>query len=139
MESKETTEQDPLTCWVPHLAGGLPSQDAFYLSENPNLPVGRYQIDVPKDVPVKAFWSISVYNKDGYFQKNAEGVYNINSQSGKANPDGSMTVNLGGCDDSSRVNCIPLTQGWNYVVRLYRPDASVIEGKWTFPAVQKSN
>ncbi|MGD8932419.1 MAG: DUF1214 domain-containing protein [Chromatiales bacterium] len=137
--SKETTEQ------VPHLLGaafgwgGLPSQDAFYLSINPNLPIGRYQIDVPKDVPVKAFWSISVYNKDGYFQKNDKGVYNINSQSGKANPDGSMTVNLGGCDDASRINCIPLTQGWNYTVRLYRPDASVIDGKWTFPAVQKSN
>lgn len=137
--SKETTEQ------VPHLLGaafgwgGLPSQDAFYLNVNPNLPIGRYQIDVPKDVPVKAFWSVSVYNKDGYFQKNDKGVYNINSQSGKTNPDGSMTVNLGGCDDASRINCIPLTQGWNYAVRLYRPDASVIDGKWTFPAVQKSN
>lgn len=136
--SKETTKQ------VPHLLGaafgwgGLPSQDAFYLNVNPNLPIGRYQIDVPKDVPVKAFWSVSVYNKDGFFQKNDKGVYNINSQSGKANPDGSMTVNLGGCDDTSRVNCIPLTEGWNYAVRLYRPDASVIDGKWTFPAVQKS-
>ena len=137
--SKETTQQ------VPHLLGaafgwgGLPSQDAFYLNVNPDLPIGRYQIDVPKDVPVKAFWSVSVYNKDGYFQKNDKGVYNINSQSGKANPDGSMTVNLGGCDDVSRINCIPLTEGWNYAVRLYRPDPSVIDGKWTFPAVQKSN
>ncbi|MGE0053090.1 MAG: DUF1214 domain-containing protein [Hyphomicrobium sp.] len=136
--SKETTEQ------VPHLLGaafgwgGLPSQDAFYLNVNPDLPVGRYQIDVPKDVPVKAFWSVSVYNKSGYFQENDKGVYNINSESGKTNPDGSMTVNLGGCDDASRVNCIPLTEGWNYAVRLYRPDASVIDGKWTFPAVQKS-
>jgi len=137
--SKETTQQ------VPHLLGaafgwgGLPSQDAFYLNVNPDLPIGRYQIDVPKNVPVKAFWSVSVYNKDGYFQKNDKGVYNINSQSGKANPDGSMTVNLGGCDDASRINCIPLTEGWNYAVRLYRPDASVIDGKWTFPAVKKSN
>ncbi len=137
--SKETTKQ------VPHLLGaafgwgGLPSEDAFYLSVNPNLPVGRYQIDVPKDVPVKAFWSVSVYNKDGFFQKNNKGVYNINNQSGVANPDGSMTVNLGGCDDASRVNCIPLTEGWNYTVRLYRPDASVIDGTWTFPAAKKSD
>jgi hypothetical protein len=137
--SKETTQQ------VPHLLGaafgwgGLPSQDAFYLNVNPDLPVGKYEIDVPKDVPVKAFWSVSVYNKDGFFQKNSLGVYNINSQSGKPNPDGSMTVNLGGCDDASRINCIPLTEGWNYAVRLYRPDESVIDGKWTFPAAQKSN
>jgi hypothetical protein len=136
--TRETTQQ------VPHLLGaafgwgGLPSEDAFYLNVNPDLPIGRYQIDVPKDVPVKAFWSVSVYNKEGYFQKNALGVYNINSQSGKANPDGSMTVNLGGCDDASRINCVPLTDGWNYAVRLYRPDESVIDGKWTFPAVQES-
>jgi len=137
--SKETTEQ------VPHLLGaafgwgGLPSQDAFYLNFNPDLPLCRYQIAVPKNVPVKAFWSVSVYNKNGYFEKNNKGVFNINSQSGKTNPDGSMTVNLGGCDDSTRINCIPVTEGWNYTVRLYRPDASVIDGKWTFPAVQKSN
>ncbi|MEJ2751807.1 MAG: DUF1214 domain-containing protein [Chloroflexota bacterium] len=137
--SKETTEQ------VPHLLGaafgwgGLPSEDAFYVPVTPNLPVGSYQIDVPKDVPVKAFWSVSVYNKDGFFQKNDKSVYNINRSSGKPNPDGDMTVNLGGCDDASRINCIPLTEGWNYTVRLYRPEASVIDGKWTFPAVQKSN
>jgi len=137
--SKETAKQ------VPHLLGaafgwgGLPSEDAFYLSITPDLPVGRYHIDVPKDVPVKAFWSVSVYNKDGFFEKNDKGVYNINSQSGKANPDGSMTVNLGGCDDASRVNCIPLTEGWNYTVRLYRPEASVVDGTWTFPAAKESN
>jgi hypothetical protein len=136
--SAETTKQ------VPHLLGaafgwgGLPSEDAFYLNVNPELPVGSYQIDVPVDVPVEAFWSVSVYNKDGFFQQNDKGVYNINSQSGKANADGSMTVNLGGCDDVSRVNCIPLTDGWNYVVRMYRPDQSVIDGSWTFPAAQRS-
>lgn len=136
--SKETTQQ------VPHLLGaafgwgGLPSEDAFYMNVNPDLPVGRYQIDVPADVPVKAFWSVSVYNKDGFFQKNDKGVYNINSQAGTANPDGSMTVNLGGCEDATRVNCVPLTEGWNYVVRLYRPDASVVDGSWIFPAVTAS-
>jgi hypothetical protein len=137
--SKETTEQLPHILGAACGWGGLPSEDAFYLSVTPDLPIGSYQIDVPKDVPVKAFWSVSVYNKDGYFQKNDKGTYNINSQSGEANADGSVTVNLGGCDDASRINCVPLTEGWNYTVRLYRPDASVIDGKWTFPAVQKSN
>ena len=49
-----------------------------------------------------------------------------------------MTVNLGGCEDATRVNCVPLTEGWNYVVRLYRPDASVVDGSWIFPAVTAS-
>jgi hypothetical protein len=45
-----------------------------------------------------------------------------------------MTIHLGGCEDD-RVNCLPLMEGWNYVVRMYRPEPEVIDGSWTFPAV----
>jgi len=114
--------------------GGLPAEEAFYLNVNPNLPVGEYQLTV-KDVPVKAFWSISVYNKDGYFQKNEFNAYSVNNISGTPNKDGSFTVHFGGCEDK-RVNCIPLTEGWNYSVRLYRPEPAILDGKWTFPSVQ---
>ncbi|WP_206198109.1 DUF1254 domain-containing protein [Shimia sediminis] len=118
--------------------GGLPEEDAFYLTVEPNLPIGEYKIDVPADVPVDAFWSVSVYNAGGFFEKNAKGVYNINSVSGARNDDGSMTVHLGGCGDG-RVNCVPLPEGWNYAVRLYRPHPEVIDGSWTFPAAEPVN
>ena len=114
--------------------GGLPVEEAFYLNVNPDLPVGEYQLTV-KDVPVDSFWSISVYNKDGFFEKNALDVYSVNDVSGTPNKDGSFTVHFGGCEDK-RVNCIPLTEGWNYVVRLYKPRPEVIDGSWTFPDVQ---
>jgi hypothetical protein len=112
--------------------GGLPIEDAYYLNVNPNLPVGAYRITV-KDVPVDAFWSVSVYNKDGYFQKNDFNAYNVNNISGIPNKDGSFTVHLGGCKDK-RVNCVPLTEGWNYTVRLYKPRKALLDGKWVFPA-----
>ncbi len=32
-----------------------------------------------KDVPVEAFWSIGVYNKDGFFEPNALNVNSVNS------------------------------------------------------------
>lgn len=115
--------------------GGLPEEDAYYLNVNPNLPVGEYQITV-KDVPVKAFWSISMYNADGYFQDNPFDAYSVNNLTGKPNDDGSVTVNLGGCEDQ-RVNCLPLTEGWNYVVRMYRPEQAVLDGTWVFPDAQK--
>lgn len=114
--------------------GGLPEEEAYYINVSPNLPVGEYQINA-KDVPVDAFWSVSVYNKDGYFEENDLGVYNVNNISGEPNEDGSFTVNLGGCEDK-RVNCIPLTDGWNYVVRLYKPRAEILDGSWTFPTAQ---
>ncbi len=114
--------------------GGLPEDEAFYLNVNPGLPVGEYQVTV-KDVPVDGFWSISVYNKDGYFQENKFNAYNVNSVSGAPSKDGSFTVNLGGCE-SRRPNCIPLTEGWNYAVRLYRPRPEVLNGSWKFPSVE---
>lgn len=114
--------------------GGLPESAAFYISVVPNLPVGQYKLDVPAAVPVGAFWSVSLYNADGFFEQNSLGAYNINSVMGKRNPDGSMTVHLGGCDDG-RVNCLPIMDGWNYTVRLYQPAPEILNGKWTFPAV----
>ena len=30
-------------------------------------------------------------------------------------------------------NMLPITPGWNYLVRLYRPRAEVLDGTWKFP------
>lgn len=114
--------------------GGLPEDEAFYLNVEPNLPVGAYKIHV-KDVPVDAFWSISMYNKDGYFQENEYNAYSINNITGVQNKDGSYTIHFGG--DPNSVNYLPITEGWNYVVRLYRPRKEIIDGEWVFPEVEK--
>lgn len=115
--------------------GGLPEDEAFYLNVEPGLPVGEYRITVPADVPVDAFWSVSLYNADGFFEANAQDAYVVNSVSGAPNDDGSITVHFGGCDDD-RPNCLPVMDGWNYTVRLYQPGPSVIDGSWQFPAVE---
>lgn len=112
--------------------GGLPEEEAFYVNVDPGLPVDEYQIEVPADVPAGAFWSVSLYNANGFFEKNALGAYSVNSVSGQRNDDGSLTIHLGGCADG-RVNCLPLMEGWNYTTRLYRPGPEVIDGSWTFP------
>lgn len=115
--------------------GGLPENQAAYLNIEPGLPVGEYKIEVPTDVPVGQFWSVTVYDVEGYFAKNDLGHYSINSITGTKNEDGSTTVHLGGCDDG-RVNCIPIVDGWNYAVRQYQPGASILDGSWVFPAVE---
>src|SRR6185295_12950362 len=60
--------------------GGNPDKDATYLSITPAKNDGAtvYKLNV-KNVPVDAFWSISVYNEKGYFEKNAFGAYSLNS------------------------------------------------------------
>lgn len=111
--------------------GGLPDKDAAYINVQPNLPVGEYELTV-KDVPVKGFWSISLYNAKGYFQKNDLNAYNLNNLIAKPNSDGSYTIRFGGCGGGVE-NCLPIMEGWNYAVRMYEPDQSILDGKWTFP------
>ncbi len=118
--------------------GGLPEREAFYMGVDRGLPPGEYKIEVPAEVPVGAFWSISLYNARGFFEPNARNAYNVNSITGTRNDDGSMTVHLGGCEDD-RVNCLPIMEGWNYVVRMYQPSADILDGSWMFPAAQPVN
>ena len=115
--------------------GGLPVYEAAYITRNEPQPAGKYQLTV-KDVPVDGFWSISIYNKDGYFQENKFNSYSINNLTGEANKDGSFTINFGGCEDG-RSNCLYVMDGWNYAVRLYRPHKVIQEGKWLFPEPQR--
>jgi hypothetical protein len=114
--------------------GGLPEREAFYVSEEPHLPVGSYRITA-KDVPVDAFWSVTVYDADGFFEPNDLGAYSVNNISGVKNDDGSVTVNLGGSGDQP--NSLPLTDGWNYTVRMYRPRPEILDGTWTFPKYER--
>ncbi|MGH3214969.1 MAG: DUF1214 domain-containing protein [Trebonia sp.] len=113
--------------------GGLPGHEATYLNVNPGLPPGEYQLTV-RDVPVDGFWSISLYNAAGYFEPSNRGAYSVNNLTATPNEDGSVTVHFGGCGDG-RPNCLPIMDGWNYLVRLYRPRAEILDGTWTFPAI----
>ncbi|BBX23835.1 hypothetical protein MTER_32460 [Mycolicibacter terrae] len=119
--------------------GGNPETDALYLNVTPARNDGNtvYRVTV-KDVPVKAFWSVSVYNKNGYFTENPQQAYSVNDITAEKAQDGSVTVQFGGCSANmvNATNCLPITPGWNYLVRLYQPQQEILSGKWVFPAAQ---
>lgn len=115
-------------------AWGLnPDRDAIYLNVFPEKNDGAtaYRLTVG-DVPVDAFWSVTVYDKAGFFQPNALNAYSINSVTGKRGDDGKITIQFGNCGQETP-NCLPVTPGWNYMVRLYRPRAEILDGSWSFP------
>ncbi|MGM4893175.1 DUF1254 domain-containing protein [Tardiphaga sp. 839_C3_N1_4] len=119
--------------------GGNPDKDATYLSFSPSKNDGStiYKLNV-KDVPVDAFWSVSLYNAAGYYEKNQYNAYSLNNITSKKNADGSVSIQFGGCDGKIP-NCLPIMKGWNYTVRLYRPRAEILSGKWKFPEAQAVN
>lgn len=116
--------------------GGNPERDALYLNVTPAQNDGktRYQLNVGR-VPVDAFWSITVYNADGYLQPNPLNAYALNNLTAQRGADGSVKVQFGGCD-GQQPNCLPITPGWNYMVRLYQPQASILDGHWNFPQAE---
>lgn len=116
--------------------GGLPDAEASYVGVSPDLPVGEYELTVGPDVPVDGFWSISVHNAEGYFEPNERGAYSVNNITARHNDDGSVTVRFGGDGDPER-NSLPITEGWNYLVRLYRPRPEILSKAWTFPTLAK--
>jgi hypothetical protein len=113
--------------------GGNPDTDAQYLNVTPSVNdgVATYRFSV-KDVPVDAFWSVTVYDATGHFRKNALNAYSLNSITAKKSADGTVTVQFGGCD-GKLPNCLPVMKGWNYMVRLYRPRPEILNGTWKFP------
>lgn len=119
--------------------GGNPDRDAAYLNLTPATIDGStvYKLNVG-NVPVNAFWSVSVCNADGYFERNPYNAYALNNLTAKKSGDGSIVIQFGGCDGKIP-NCLPAVKGWNYTVRLYRPRAEILDGKWNFPELQPVN
>ncbi|EHR02251.1 DUF1254 domain-containing protein [Bradyrhizobium sp. WSM471] len=113
--------------------GGNPRSAAdyqsFYPPQNDGKTVHRLTV---KDVPVDGFWSVSLYDAKGFFQKNPLNAYSLNNLTAKPAPDGSVTIQFGACDGNVP-NCLPIMPGWNYTARLYRPRKEILNGTWTFP------
>jgi hypothetical protein len=112
--------------------GGLPMTEASYVGVDPQQPVGFYDLTM-RDVPVDAFWSVSVYNAEGFFEPNPENSYTVNSVTGVRDEDGAITVHFTPPGEATLPNSIPLPEGWNYLVRLYRPRPEFLDGSWQVP------
>ena len=118
------------------LWGGNPEKDATYLNftpaKNDGTTVHRLTVGT---VPVDGFWSISLYDAKGYFEPNTYDAYTLNNLTAQKDANGLVTIQFGGCDGKIP-NCLPIMQGWNYTVRLYRPHIEILNGKWKFPEAQ---
>jgi hypothetical protein len=141
MYGAEENEVDPVRHSIGSamLWGGAAEKDALYLPITPVRNDGTtiYRLTV-RDVPVDGFWSVTVYNSEGYIEPNQYASYSVNSYTAVKGPDGSVTVQFGGCDDKIP-NCLPTMKGWNYTARLFRPRPEILDGRWKFPLAAPEN
>jgi hypothetical protein len=114
--------------------GLFPEQDATYLNYSGGHDYrvchqATYQ--VPEN---KAFWSITVYGNDG-FMKSDNNI--VNSSNVKLNADCTFTVYFGSVKTCGDVpNRLDTTEGWNFLMRIYRPCKSVLEGAYKLPGAK---
>jgi hypothetical protein len=111
--------------------GLLPGTEATYFSYPGGHPITVCRTatySVPKN---RAFWSITVYDAKGFI---ASENSIVNSSTVKLNSDGTFTVFFGSkelCGDVR--NRIDTPEGWNFMMRVYRPDPSVLNGGYALP------
>ena len=113
--------------------GGMTSKQAVYPNFQPeNSNPATLTL---KDVPVDAFWSITVYDQGGWI--NGE-KFNINSSFAKVNDNGEYIIHFGG--DKSADNYLDTFEGWNFILRMYQPTEEYFDGSWKVPElIQQKN
>jgi hypothetical protein len=113
-------------------AWGLnPDEDATYLMYSGEHDPGKGYTATYRVPENGAFWSITVYGDDGYM-KSENAI--LNSSNVKLNADGSFTAFFGSkelCGDVP--NRLDVTPGWNFLLRVYRPGRSVLDGSYVLP------
>jgi len=130
--------------------GGNVIEDAFYplaLNDADGKPLSgehRYTLTFEKGAwpPADAFWSMTLYDIEGYLVDNPLDRYAIGDRSGVApNPDGSLTIYIQGespgKDKEANWLPAPKTGLFKVALRLYMPRESVLDGSWVPPALAR--
>jgi hypothetical protein len=131
------------------LGANLP-EDAIYpinLADDAGQPLNgasNYAIHFDKGAtpPVDAFWSITLYDGQGYQVANGLDRFAVSSwMKFKYNPDGSLDLYFQNASPgpAKEANWLPAPNGpFNLTMRLYAPKSDALTGKWNPPSVTKA-
>ena len=130
------------------LGANLP-EDAIYpmnLADDTGKPLdGSHQYTLHFDKgatpPVNAFWSVTLYDAEGFQVPNALNRFAVSSwMPFKTNADGSLDLNFQNESPGKdkEANWLPAPKGaFNLCLRLYGPKSDALTGKWNPPAVHQ--
>jgi hypothetical protein len=131
--------------------GALPADEAVYWSavldaDGGELQGGvRYRLQVPPDVPARAFWSLSLYERlpDGrlFHVDNPIRRYAVGNRTPGllADADGGLTLMLAPDDPGPGANWLPTPAKGRITVifRAYLPEEALLQAKWRLPPIEK--
>ncbi|ARM88342.1 hypothetical protein RHEC894_CH02041 [Rhizobium sp. CIAT894] len=132
------------------LGANLP-EDAIYplnLADENGQPLdggNNYAIHFDKDQipPVQAFWSVTLYDDEGFQVANSLNRFAVSSwMPFKYNADGSLDLYFQNESPGKDMewNWLPAPQGrYNLTMRLYAPKPDALTGRWTPPPVTKAS
>jgi hypothetical protein len=130
------------------LGANLP-EDAIYplnLADENGTPLdgaNRYMIHFDKGAapPVNAFWSLTLYDRDGFQVANSINRFAVSSwMPFKYNPDGSLDLYFQNESPGTdkEVNWLPAPKGpFNLTMRLYGPKSDALTGRWSPPPITR--
>jgi hypothetical protein len=129
--------------------GALPAEEAIYpttFTDHEGKPlsgVNRYVFHFDKGElpPAGAFWSVTMYDPDGYFVSNPMNRFGLGDRDKLVyNSDGSLDIYIqhdSPGQDKER-NWLPAPAGdFNLTIRLYLPMPRAVDGTWAPPLVRR--
>jgi hypothetical protein len=126
-------------------------EDAVYplnLGDEQGKPLdgaANYTLHFDKDQmpPAQAFWSVTLYDADGFQVANALNRFALSSwMPFTTNPDGSLDLYFQNASPGAdkEANWLPAPKGpFTLTMRIYAPKSDVLTGVWNPPAVRRSN
>jgi hypothetical protein len=82
-------------------------------------------------------WQTNIVNALKWRDLKDANSLSFNNITAKKDSAGGVTIHFGG--DPKQSNYIPITKSGNYIARLYRPRAEILDGSWKFPEAQAVN
>ena len=92
--------------------------------------------------PTDAFWSVTVYDKNGYLVQNPENKYSVSSSRPNelvTRADGSIDIIFSRTDPGDpTANWLPIPKGsFGVYLRNYVPQQAALDGSWTPPGIKR--